>query len=151
MSQSDDEVSPATEESAPEPEPVPLHEPADGVPALSVYTRDIAAAAELLASGTGPFAVDAERASGFRYSNRAYLIQIRRAGAGTVLIDPVSHGGDPLTVLAPVAEVLGTDQWILLNRGLVKEQETADGRRSDVSAETGMRAAYRQWKKLMTA
>ena len=45
----------------------------------------------------------------------------------------------------------GTDQWILLNRGLVKEQETADGRRSDVSAETGMRAAYRQWKKLMTA
>jgi len=45
----------------------------------------------------------------------------------------------------------GTDQWILLNRGLAKEQETADGRRSDVSAETGMRAAYRQWKKLMTA
>ena len=53
-------------------------------------------AAELLARGTGPFAVDAERASGFRYSNRAYLVQIRRAGAGTVLIDPVSHGGDPL-------------------------------------------------------
>lgn len=45
----------------------------------------------------------------------------------------------------------GTDQWILLNRGLAREQETADGRRSDVSAETGMRAAYRQWKKLMTA
>ena len=42
---------------------------------------DIAAAADL-ARGTGPFAVDAERASGFRYSNRAYLIQIRRTGAG---------------------------------------------------------------------
>lgn len=45
----------------------------------------------------------------------------------------------------------GTNQWIMLNRGLAKEQETPDGRRSDVSAETGMRAAYRQWKKLMTA
>src|SRR3984885_5135217 len=71
------------------------------------------AAAERLAGGHGPFAVDAERASGFRYSNRAYLIQIRRAGAGTVLIDPVSHGGDPLTVLRPVADVLAEDEWIL--------------------------------------
>ncbi len=67
-------------------------------------------AAELLASGHGPFAVDAERASGFRYSNRAYLVQIRRAGAGTVLIDPVSHGGDPLAGrCAPVADVLATE------------------------------------------
>ena len=74
---------------------------------------EIAAAAKLLARGHGAFAVDAERASGFRYSNRAYLIQIRRAGAGTVLIDPVSHGGDPLTALRPVAEVLAEDEWIL--------------------------------------
>ena len=61
----------------------------------------------------GPFAIDAERASGFRYSNRAYLVQIRRDGAGTVLIDPVNHGGDPLATLAPVAEVLATDEWVL--------------------------------------
>ncbi len=96
-----------------EPEPIPLLHPADGVPDLSVTAAEIAAAAQLLATGRGPFAVDAERASGFRYSNRAYLIQIRRAGAGTVLIDPVCHGGDPLTVLRPVAEVLGTGEWIL--------------------------------------
>ena len=57
--------------------------------------------------------MDAERASGFRYSNRAYLVQIRRAGAGTVLIDPVSHGGDSVEVLAPVAEVLADDEWVL--------------------------------------
>ncbi|TDH48819.1 ribonuclease D [Mycobacterium eburneum] len=57
--------------------------------------------------------MDAERASGFRYSNRAYLIQIRRAGAGTVLIDPVSHGADPVTALAPVARVLTEGEWIL--------------------------------------
>ena len=76
-------------------------------------STEISSAAALLASGHGPFAVDAERASGFRYSNRAYLLQIRRDGAGTVLIDPVNHGGDPLTTLAPVAEVLATDEWVL--------------------------------------
>ena len=96
-----------------EPDVTPLLHPADGVPDLSTTAREIAAAAEVLAGGDGAFAVDAERASGFRYSNRAYLIQIRRARAGTVLIDPVSHGGDPLSVLRPVAEVLAEDEWIL--------------------------------------
>lgn len=95
------------------PEAEPLTAPVDGVPELAVTKYDIAEAAEFLATGTGPFAVDAERASGFKYSNRAYLIQIRRTGAGTVLIDPVSHGGDSLEVLRPIADVLGTDEWIL--------------------------------------
>jgi ribonuclease D len=80
---------------------------------VSVSADEIARAADQLARGSGPFAVDAERASGFRYSNRAYLIQIRRMGAGTVLIDPVNHGGSPLDVLGPVAEVLASDEWIL--------------------------------------
>lgn len=96
-----------------EPEPTPLLAPADGVPAVSMYPSDIGKVADLLARGSGPFAIDAERASGFRYSNRAYLVQIRRAGAGTVLIDPVNHGGDSLKVMAPVAEVLAEDEWIL--------------------------------------
>jgi ribonuclease D len=96
-----------------EPEPVPLPRPIDGVPPVSVSTSEIARAAEKLATGSGPFAVDAERASGFRYSNRAYLIQIRRAGAGTVLIDPVNHGGSPIDVLKPLADVLAEDEWIL--------------------------------------
>ncbi len=87
--------------------------PADGVPPVAVSAEEIAGAATTLASGTGPFAVDAERASGFRYSNRAYLIQIRRAGAGTVLIDPVHGGGSPIDTLRPVAEVLAGDEWIL--------------------------------------
>src|SRR6516162_4129086 len=95
------------------PEPTPLLPPADGIPTLCVTVRQIDAAARLLDRGRGPFAVDAERASGFRYSNRAYLIQIRRAGAGTVLVDPISHGADPLTALRPVAEVLAGDEWIL--------------------------------------
>src|ERR1700759_1383310 len=96
-----------------EPDVTPLLTPADGVPNLSTSASEIAAAAELLADGHGAFAVDAERASGVRYSNRASLVSIRRAGAGTVLIDPVSHGGDPLSVLRPVAEVLAGDEWIL--------------------------------------
>ncbi|HWT48369.1 MAG TPA: ribonuclease D, partial [Mycobacterium sp.] len=103
----------STAPSSTEPETTPLLHPAAGIPHLSVTVREIEAAAQLLARGRGPFAVDAERASGFRYSNRAYLIQIRRADAGTVLIDPVSHGADPLTALRPVAELLDTDEWIL--------------------------------------
>lgn len=43
-----------------------------------------------LRAGTGPVAVDAERASGFRYGHRAFLVQLRRQEAGTVLIDPVA-------------------------------------------------------------
>ena len=95
------------------PPPVPLLCPAGGGPDVSVAAGEIAAAAEKLARGSGPFAIDAERASGFRYSNRAYLIQIRRSGAGTVLIDPVNHGGSPIDVLKPVADVLSEDEWIL--------------------------------------
>jgi ribonuclease D len=96
-----------------DPAPTPLPHPAEGVPPISVSVHEIEAAAQRLDRGHGPFAVDAERASGFRYSNRAYLIQIRRAGSGTVLIDPVSHGADPLEALGPVAEVLSNDEWIL--------------------------------------
>src|SRR5271165_7530899 len=109
-------MSEATAEEPPEgaePDVTPLLHPPDGVPDLSTSAAEIRTAAELLAGGHGPFAVDAERASGFRYSNRAYLIQIRRADAGTVLIDPVSHGGDPIAAMGPVAEVLNTDEWIL--------------------------------------
>jgi ribonuclease D len=96
---------------AAEPEPTPLLHPADGVPALTATGDEIASAAQRLASGHGPFAVDAERASGFRYSSRAYLIQIRRAGAGTVLVDPVA--GDGVGALRPIADVLSTDAWVL--------------------------------------
>jgi ribonuclease D len=103
----------AEPEDAAEPEATPLLAPADGVPPVSVTPSEIRQAAELLASGYGPFAVDAERASGFRYSNRAYLVQIHRDGAGTVLIDPVKHGADPIPMLAPVAQVLTTDEWVL--------------------------------------
>ncbi|MFE5671837.1 HRDC domain-containing protein [Agromyces sp. NPDC056523] len=50
-------------------------------------------AVERIAGGEGPVAVDAERASGFRYSQRAYLIQLYRRGAGTFLFDPTELDG----------------------------------------------------------
>lgn len=58
--------------------------------------------------GTGPVALDAERASGYRYSQRAYLVQVRRAHAGTGLIDPIAF--DDLTDLD---EAIGDAEWIL--------------------------------------
>ncbi len=69
---------------------VPLLEPRDGLPPLIVSDADLAEATARLRDGTGPVAVDAERASGFRYGHRAFLVQLRRNGAGTVLIDPVA-------------------------------------------------------------
>ena len=71
-------------------QPVPLLEPRDGMPALVATREALAAAVRKLAVGEGPVAVDAERASGFRYGHRAFLVQLRRRGAGTVLIDPVA-------------------------------------------------------------
>jgi ribonuclease D len=81
---------------ADEPDPAAVHpvelllEPRDGLPPLVATAEALQAAVEALAGGTGPVAVDAERASGFRYGHRAFLVQLRRRGAGTVLIDPVA-------------------------------------------------------------
>ena len=58
--------------------------------------------------GEGPVAIDAERASGYRYGQRAYLVQVRREGAGTWLIDPM---GCP--DLTPLDDAIGAAEWIL--------------------------------------
>ncbi len=68
----------------------------------------LAAAVSAFAQGTGPVAIDAERASGYRYGQRAYLVQLRRAGAGTALIDPV---GCP--DLSTLDAVLADAEWVL--------------------------------------
>ncbi|WP_068280716.1 HRDC domain-containing protein [Aldersonia kunmingensis] len=103
------DASESVADQAPVDAPTPLLVPADGVPAVVESSAGVRAAAELLAGGHGPLAVDAERASGFRYSNRAYLVQLRRAGAGTVLLDPIPVAAD----LAPLAEVINPLEWIL--------------------------------------
>ena len=85
-----DEAAREPGEIVPEPvEVVPLLEPRDGLPPVVESADALERATRALAAGTGPVAVDAERASGYRYGHRAYLVQLRRAGAGTVLIDPI--------------------------------------------------------------
>ena len=69
--------------------PAPLLGLRDGLPPLTDTPPGLADACRALAAATGPVAIDAERASGYRYSSRAYLIQLRREGAGTFLVDPI--------------------------------------------------------------
>ena len=92
----------------PQDDVVPLLEPRDGVPAVVTTGEALARATRALAGGSGPVAVDAERASGFRYGQRAFLVQFRRREAGTVLVDPVTRpdlsGLD--AALAPAEAVL---------------------------------------------
>ncbi len=88
--------------------PVPLEEPAEGVPQVVETERRLDEAAAAVAAGEGPVAIDAERASGYRYGQRAYLVQVRREGSGTWLIDPVA-----VPDLAPLAEAIGPAEWIL--------------------------------------
>ena len=68
----------------------PLLEPRGGIPPVVDTQAALDEVVERFAGGRGPVAVDAERASGYRYSQRAYLVQLRRAGAGTALIDPIA-------------------------------------------------------------
>ncbi|GAT73235.1 ribonuclease D [Microbacterium hydrocarbonoxydans] len=65
------------------------------------------AACAALAAGTGPVAVDVERASGFRYSQRAYLVQVFRRGAGVFLFDPPALGD-----FAPLQAAIGDALWV---------------------------------------
>jgi len=95
-----------------EAQPIPLLVPADGTPPVINSEGGLKTAIKELAAGSGPFAVDAERASGFRYSARAYLIQIKRNGGGLHLIDPIPFGlNNPL--LASLDELLNSDEVIL--------------------------------------
>ncbi|WP_225754417.1 HRDC domain-containing protein [Actinotalea sp. Marseille-Q4924] len=91
-----------------QPAVIPLTEPAEGVPPVVDTPEALAAVVEAFRSGTGPVAVDAERASGYRYGQRTYLVQLRRAGAGTALVDPV-----PLPDLGALSSALTGVEWVL--------------------------------------
>jgi len=88
-------------------EPAPLLTLRDGLPPIIDTRPALEEYCRLLAAGTGPVAIDAERASGYRYSNRAYLVQLRREGAGTALVDPIDLD------LAPLSAALAGTEWIL--------------------------------------
>ncbi len=88
--------------------PTPLLEPREGIPPVIADEADLARVTAAFAAGTGPVAVDAERASGYRYGQRAYLVQLRREGAGTALIDPVACPD-----LSGLGAALADAEWVL--------------------------------------
>ncbi len=93
-------------------QPVPLLVPQGGTPPVIDSDEALKRALQELSAGTGPFAVDAERASGFRYSARAYLIQIKRHGGGLHLIDPIPFGLNNV-LMASLNDLLNSDEIIL--------------------------------------
>jgi ribonuclease D len=92
----------------PQAPPAPLLKLRDGLPAITDTPDALHDVVEAVAAGSGPVALDAERASGYRYSARAYLVQLRREGAGTALIDPIGTGD-----LAELNAAFGDAEWIL--------------------------------------
>ncbi len=92
------------------PTPVPLLMPRDGRLAPMIDPLALTRLAhDLTESGVhSPVALDAERASGYRYSARAYLVQLRREDVGSVLLDPVALGD-----LAPLQQPLSQSEWVL--------------------------------------
>ena len=90
--------------------PVPLISPAGGTPALIDSAGALGDAADALGSGRGPIAIDTERASGYRYDERAFLVQLRRRDTGTILIDPEGRRAELREALAPVLNSAG---WVI--------------------------------------
>lgn len=98
----------AGQDATPQTPAVPLLELRDGLPPVVDTDPALTEVVEAIRSGTGPVAVDAERASGYRYSARAYLIQLRREGAGTALVDPI-----PFEDMTALDAAIGDAEWIL--------------------------------------
>ena len=80
------------------------HEPVDVIESRDAFLD----AVENIAAGEGPIAIDAERASGYRYSQRAYLIQVYRRGAGIFLFDPPAIGE-----FGELQKAIGSTEWVL--------------------------------------
>src|SRR6476646_3689045 len=92
-----------------EPTAVPLLEPSDPIVGPVSHTADLLTWARRLAAGPAhPVAIDAERASGFRYGGRAYLVQLRRRDTGTALLDPIALGD-----LQVLDQPLARSEWVL--------------------------------------
>lgn len=89
-------------------EPIPLLAPNGPVAGPIVDRAELLDWAERFSAPGGPVAIDAERASGFRYGSRAYLVQLRRPDLGTALIDPI-----PLGDLRVLDAPLAGSEWVL--------------------------------------
>jgi ribonuclease D len=88
-----------------------LTSPRGGVPAVVETAAGLADLATSLAAGTGPVALDTERAQGFRYTGRAYLVQFRREGSGNGLLDPIPLMPEP--GLSSIQDAIADAEWII--------------------------------------
>jgi len=71
-------------------------------------------AVAVLKTSSGALAIDAERASGFKYSQRAYLIQVRAENSEIFLIDPVATPDMAASKsFQEFSSVLKDREWIL--------------------------------------
>lgn len=106
----------ATESSPLEAEPVTLETLAAPRSKYHLVTnpKELAVAIEQLVSTPGPVAVDAERASGFKYSQRAYLVQIKTEQSDIFLIDPTTDSSlVDSHEFSRLREFLADREWIL--------------------------------------
>lgn len=89
--------------------------PADGVPAIVDTAEARQATLDALAAGHGPVAVDVERAQSYRYSGKAYLLQLKRAGSGIHLIDPIAFESPNAEVahFSALYETIRSAEWIV--------------------------------------
>lgn len=81
--------------------------PAGGTPPLTTSIQGVLEWCQKVAPGEG-LAIDVERASSYRYSSRAYLIQVKSSSAGILLLDPLAF-----QLPQTFRDTLGTHEWIL--------------------------------------
>lgn len=72
----------------------PLRRPRVKVAPLVTNAEEFDVALAELQDAPGPLAVDAERASGYRYNSHAYLFQFYRRGSRIFLVDPIGLRGE---------------------------------------------------------
>ena len=66
-----------------------------------------------LKADTGPIAIDAERASGFRYSQRAYLIQLSLRDQEIYMLDPIQLEETSPGWNSSLAPLINPRTWML--------------------------------------
>jgi ribonuclease D len=106
----------ATESTPLESEPVTLETLAAPRSKYHLVTNpyELAVAIDQLERTTGPVAVDAERASGFKYSQRAYLVQLKTEHSDIFLIDPTTDSSlVDSHEFSRLREFLADREWIL--------------------------------------
>ena len=93
--------------------PTPLNKPRCADVRLVNTAAELEIGTKDLLAGDGPLAIDAERASGFKYSQRAYLIQLHRRNSPILLIDPIAIGVEDPAAFSRLATAINGIPWIL--------------------------------------